>query len=192
MPSRSPVIWWRVFVGMRSRNTRPTWLPDAKLRVDDVTFSWQLGHRWGELFVLRPRCRYVSLVSVVPRQELLWGTEAEKVEYLMGVFDKLPAPGTNGDACKLPEDPRFVKKFPGLWELLTQTKYPDESPRERSSLTLFVEEGVFKLVVSEKTRELSCWATGPTFEGALDALEKRLTSDSPEWRSRPSGKKKKG
>jgi len=109
----------------------------------------------------------------------------------MGFFDKLPS-GENGQlTARLPTDEKFVKKYPALWMFLTALEYEPGKPRERSSLTMFVEEGCFKLCLTERTKECSCWATGPTYEEALKALEERITSAAPEWRSSGKGKRRK-
>src|SRR5262249_24986254 len=110
---------------------------------------------------------------------------------IMGFFDALPSGNGTGGEAHLPEDSMFVKDYPALWQFLTATEYKPGEPRERSSLTMFVEEGSFKLCLSERTKNCSCWATGPTFLEALEALERRITSASPEWRSSGKGKRKK-
>ena len=110
----------------------------------------------------------------------------------MGHFDKLPGAGAEGESFPLPIDPTFTKRFPTIWEFLTSDRYGPDQPRERSGLTLHVEAGCFKLYLSEKTKEAGIDATGSTLQLALEALEARLTSDAPGWRStaRKGGKKR--
>lgn len=101
----------------------------------------------------------------------------------MGAFDKVPTGKSAGVPAVLPVDPGFTKRYPTIWEFLTADQYGPEQPRERSGLTLHVEEGCFKLYLSEKTKEAGIDATGSTLQLALEALEARLTSDAPGWRS---------
>jgi hypothetical protein len=170
----------------------PAWLPALVLRVFDHKFLIHPGRRWDEVFVSRPGEKRVTLVRVLPAGRVDWDNATLRTEYLMGVFDRLPTGPNGADGGKLPEDPDFLEKWPGLWELLTETKYPDGSARERSSLFVVIEEGTFKVSINERTREMSCWGAGPTFERALDCLEGRVTSDSPEWRANRGGRRKKG
>jgi len=101
----------------------------------------------------------------------------------MSIFDKVPSPGASGSLGKLPDDPGFSKRYPTIWGYLTLNEYEPGQPRERSGLTLHVDDGCFKLYLSEKTKEAGIDATGATLQSCLEALEARLTSEAPGWRS---------
>lgn len=109
----------------------------------------------------------------------------------MSFFNNLPTSDAASEASKLPSDQGFKKRWPAVWEYLTATEYAPGQPRERSSLTLVVEDGCFKYYLSEKTKECGIDATGETQDKALDALEARITSAAPGWRSVGGGRKKK-
>jgi hypothetical protein len=170
----------------------PPWLPDLRLSVFDVKFLIHLGRRWDDIFLMRPGSQRVSFLRCVPHGIIDWQNTTTRTEYLMGVFDKIPTGPLGADGGKLPEDSDFLDRWPSVFELMTATKYPGGQPREKSSLFFVIEEGAFKISIAERTRDLSLWASGPTFFAALDTLEQRLTSDAPEWRSKGKGGRKKG
>lgn len=84
----------------------------------------------------------------------------------------------------------WAKKHPALWEFLTCEEYPDGSPRERSMLCLFVENGVFKGALQDRDQQQSLWASGDALESVLEALEAKVASgDDCEWRAMGGVKK---
>jgi hypothetical protein len=91
----------------------------------------------------------------------------------------------------LPLDPKFFDGLPALWAFMTADEYEPGQPRERSSLTLFIENGAFKFYLAEKTKGAGIDATGATVADALAALELRLTSAAPGWRETAKKKGKK-
>lgn len=182
-----PLVWSH----LAKRAKRPWWL--APLRFEGKQSHWYVwpGRQWTEIYRRGWHGGFTTLVRVVPTSRVFRGPKSLMEEYVMGFFDKLPGDnnGTLGGA--LPDDTMFKKDYPAVWQFLTADEYEPGKPRERSSLTLFVEEGSFKFCLSERTKACSCWVTGPTFLDALEALEKRVTSENPEWRSSSKGKKKK-
>jgi hypothetical protein len=150
------------------------------------------GSCWDEFWLQSYPNKYATLTRVVPARSIPYETEEQKRSIAMGAFDKIPNPGAGGGGGELPVDPGFTKRYPVLWEFLTSDRYAPDQPRERSGLTLHVEGGCFKLFLSEKTKEAGIDATGATLQACLDALEARLTSDSPGWRTtgRKPGRKR--
>jgi hypothetical protein len=150
------------------------------------------GQCWDEFWFQSPGNKYASLARVVPARSIPYETVAQQRSIAMGVFDKLPSAGSAGVPSPLPVDPGFSTRYPCLWQFLTLDSYGLDQPRERSGLTLHVEGGCFKLYLSEKTREAGIDATGATLQACLEALELRLTSEAPGWRStaRKGGKKR--
>jgi hypothetical protein len=179
---------WR---GFRKKHATPLWQPTVRLKIDHVTFLVHCRRGWNEVYIQRPGARGFTIVSVTQPKKVDFADNTLLVEYLMGVFDRLPIPGKiEGD--KLPEDKKFLEHWPGILEMMTAKQYGNTgTPREPSSLFIVCEEGQFKVSISDKTRELSCWGVGATFQGALDCLEQRITSDSPEWRAYKGGRKAK-
>ncbi len=54
--------------------------------------------------------------------------------------------------------------------------------RSTSSMTVFVDEGLFKVVLNDKDTGRSLWVSNKTLWGALDALEAHLVAGTGEWR----------
>jgi len=78
----------------------------------------------------------------------------------------------------------WSRKHPALWEYLTMEEYPDGSPRERSMLCAFVENGAFKACLQDRDAQMSLWASGASLDDVLGALEAKCASgDESEWRS---------
>lgn len=85
-------------------------------------------------------------------------------------------------------DADLVKRYPNLIEYLTVTEFEDGSSRERSVLSVFVEDGRVKVCLNDKELERSGYVSGDTLTGVLVALEKALATEGLEWR--PWGGKK--
>lgn len=125
---------------------------------------------------------------VVPACFLDDATEEEVKEMAATFFRKPPVQKRDGSGGADPTDPAFEKKYPTLWAYISKIAFPDGEVRKRSTLIVFAEDGMVKACLSDKDTESSLWAASGTFTGVLEALEGRLTEDSPEWRA---AKKKK-
>jgi len=88
-------------------------------------------------------------------------------------------------------DESFAKKFPVLLEFLTREFWEPGQPREKGSIILFAEEGVFKACASDKDSMEVAFVTKATFSGLLDALEKGMANGSLDWRLSTVGKARK-
>jgi len=86
----------------------------------------------------------------------------------------------------------FGVKHPRLWEMLTETKYEDGSPRKPATITFFVDEGCVKVCLNDRDQSLAAFASGDTLDAALRCLEAGLEADSLEWRRSQTNQKKKG
>lgn len=84
---------------------------------------------------------------------------------------------------KLAEGDLFWGRWPAVVEHLTQTVWEDGSPRELSSVTLFVEGPVVKACLSSKATGEVVFVSGNSCEAALDALEAGLEGGGLDWRS---------
>jgi len=88
------------------------------------------------------------------------------------------------------DDPKARKEAPTTLCYMEEAAWPDGEVREPSTMILFIEEGQWKVCLSEKNTLKSLWATSKTFWGLLEALEARLTADAVDWRAqRAKGKK---
>lgn len=84
-------------------------------------------------------------------------------------------------------DAWFAKEFPALLEYLTVGELPGGETRQLSSLTLFVEQGIWKLCLAEKDAEVNLFGSGDSVELALANLEERLKAPNVDWRRRSGG-----
>lgn len=82
----------------------------------------------------------------------------------------------------IPDDAWMVSNAPLVLEYLTTTRYDDGSPRETSTITVFVDEGVLKLSLNDRDNSASLYASGCTLQDAFLGLEKRVGDKSPDWR----------
>lgn len=82
-------------------------------------------------------------------------------------------------------DMKMVDLFPTLMELMTHTPLVAGKRRTVSTLTALAEDGVWKLGLRDRDHQVSLWVSGETFEAALTALERNLTSVRVDWRKTP-------
>jgi hypothetical protein len=88
-----------------------------------------------------------------------------------------------------PQDDDLAIAYPGIWEHLAMTRYPDGSPRVLSTVTLFVDAGLVKACLNDRDQGLTAWASGVSLRAVLLALEAGLCNDTLDWRQ-PQGKGK--
>lgn len=86
-------------------------------------------------------------------------------------------------------DPRLKKTCPNVVEYMTDSAWEDGKPRDTSTLTVFLEDGMVKVALNDRACSRSLYASSDTLEGAIGALEQRLREQSPEWRSWKGRKK---
>ncbi len=87
-------------------------------------------------------------------------------------------------------DANVRAKYPALLEYLTTTKWEDGSPRETSTLTIFVEGGQFKVAVNDRALKRSVYVTARTLQDALAAAQEAVAGDAADWRAWNAGKRK--
>lgn len=98
---------------------------------------------------------------------------------------KPPPPGSPPpSALDLFEGDWFTTTFPTLAEYLSVTAWDDGSPRETSTLLVFVEEGVWKGCIHDRAAGRSAWLSGAAPVALLGRLEDALRDETVEWRRR--------
>lgn len=89
-------------------------------------------------------------------------------------------------------DASFSKRYPHLLMYLSETKWDDGTARVPSSFTVFLEGGMVKVALNDKDGQRSLYSSSETLQGALDAIEGHLASDTGDWRAWNSRTKKGG
>lgn len=89
------------------------------------------------------------------------------------------------------EDKEFAGDYPALYEYLAAVLFDDGTPRETSTLTVFVEHGRFKAAVNDRQNEGVLFCTANTYGELLEVIEECLKSGEGDWRDK-SGKRRKG
>lgn len=74
-------------------------------------------------------------------------------------------------------------QMPTVYQFLTERVYEDGSPRQPSSLLLFPDGAMFRLMLKDPDAKLCCWVSGRSLEGAFAALEAALGDPQHEWRA---------
>ena len=102
--------------------------------------------------------------------------------------DQAKAPVSGGGVSGM--DVTLASTCPTLACYLGADSWPDGEVRQRSTLIVFYEEGQYKACLSDKDTCMTLWASARSFEGVPEALEARLTEDSPDWRKQRPQKKR--
>jgi len=82
-------------------------------------------------------------------------------------------------------------KHSEIMAFLTDVAYDDGTPRELSTISLFVEDGMFKAALNDKDMRRSLYVTAESMLGALGALEATLLRGGGDWRPWNKATKKK-
>lgn len=92
---------------------------------------------------------------------------------------------SNDDGTVQPvvSSPGFVDKFPYLAEFLTKSRGDGQLPTT-GTVTLFLEDGHFKLCLNDRPAARSTFVTGDTLGQVLDAADAALGSNTIKWRVR--------
>lgn len=88
-------------------------------------------------------------------------------------------------------DEASLKKYPTLVEYLTTLRWEDGTDRKPSSLSIFVEDGAWKVAVNDKDLQRSLYISGETLQDALGSVEKALRGENADWRAWNAAKGKK-
>lgn len=80
-------------------------------------------------------------------------------------------------------DPDLDRAYPGLHEYLTAARYVDGTPRQVSTLLIFVSEGQWKGMLRDKDNARCLWATASSYDQVLEVLEALLQAPEAPWRA---------
>lgn len=157
--TRQRVCWW--------------WRDGVRMvRGRGVIHGWRVG--WTGVPV-----RYACIPDVVPAD----GGSFRVLEGLaMSLLRRGDMEGRGGPGPRPLTDPAFSGDYPLLWSYLTQNKWEDGSPRQTSSVLLFADDGVLKMMLRDRDAGLCLWVAGATVTGLFDAVEGALADAKADWR----------
>jgi hypothetical protein len=113
----------------------------------------------------------------------------QKEDWVMGWVKKLSRPLGGAAAADAAVDPEWLQELPALHEYLVSRVGADGNPRRTCTVTLFAEDGSWKVFCNERQHGCSLCASGSSVAAALSALEVLLESEDAPWRwSEANGK----
>lgn len=132
------------------------------------------------------RCNWFGIpdcVSTFPQlgrfgRELLQAVERE-IEAMLEKPVGRKLAGAEGGGI---EDAEWFVNYPTLYDHLTQTKWPDGTARELSTVTLFADGGVVKVLLKDRALGHCLWAASKTFSDVFAVLEGLLNDPGADWR----------
>jgi hypothetical protein len=87
-----------------------------------------------------------------------------------------------GAAGDRPECGRLFESAPLTIEYLTNAVWEDGEERQLSTITIFRQDGAWKVWLNDRACERFVCLTGTTVEQAIASLEKQLREDTVAWR----------
>jgi len=79
-------------------------------------------------------------------------------------------------------DEKASKKWPVLLDHLTQVAWEDGTPRQTSTLSVFVGDGAFKALLKDRETALCLWVACPVLDKLFDVIEAALVDPGTVWR----------
>lgn len=159
---------------MPQRRHRPWWVDRGVYGVsrDGWVTLWRVGYTGVPQGVVS-----------VPTNGLVGLPLLNHVEvYAMALLDKSTQRKVEGAEGEGIIDLEWSSTYPMLFAHLTQTRWPDGSPRHTSNLTIFTDGGVVKAVLKDRDAGLCLWAASKTLAGLPGVLEALLCDPEAEWR----------
>lgn len=145
--------------------------------VDTLDFE-----RYGVIVLWGGYARAACATRITPPHSFRGYSDELRVEVGMSMLER-PTPPDPSAFAVTPSDVGWAKCHPCLSAYLHQTRYADGSPRERSTLTLFADDGGgWRAVLNDREESRSLWATGPDLSSLWLALESQLGSGAARWR----------
>jgi len=85
------------------------------------------------------------------------------------------------------ECPFLGEGWPEVYAHLVATAYPEGTRRLTSTLLIFAEDGLVKVMLKDRDNARLCFVSGPSLLDALASLEKGLVTDKLDWRADRGG-----
>lgn len=76
----------------------------------------------------------------------------------------------------------LLKECPAVLEYMSADSYPDGERRDRATLMFFVEGGIVKVCLSDKTTGRTLWRSGTSIDECLISLEQCIVDGQADWR----------
>lgn len=147
-------------------------------------FSIEVYLRSGWLFAWRTGWTGLPEGSVMVPSEGLFGppllTLVERLATEM-LAKKARRTTVDGDAAQM-VDEEFQKHYPTLFDYLTQSRWPDGTPRLTSSLLIFTDNGQVKAMLRDKEAGECLWVACPSLWMIFDVFEAKLCDEEADWR----------
>lgn len=89
------------------------------------------------------------------------------------------------EACSI------MTRYSTLWEFFTETTFDDGSRRDTPSMTVFLDAGLLKACLNDKSQGLIAFCTGSSLTAILAAFDEGLAADTLDWRKAQTPPRKK-
>lgn len=81
-----------------------------------------------------------------------------------------------------PTDKEFQAKWPTVWDHLTQTKWEDGSPRATSTIGIYPDAGIIRVLFRDRDSGMMTWVALVHLSDLWQALESVLNDPGADWR----------
>lgn len=95
-----------------------------------------------------------------------------------------------GSSLSAASDVSLAATMPAIHEYLTDRDSGGPVARQTATFTVFAEDGLFRVCLNDRQEGLTCWSSGETLGGAMEALEALLASGEAVWRRSTIGRGK--
>ena len=139
------------------------------------------------------QCRYVNMFvsqfdfdGWLQTLEVYYSPQGYLTEYMyMSIFEDVFGVVGKESTDVAAEDSGFEKAYPILFQMLTGTPMINGKRRKTCTMTQVCEDGMWKLGLRDRDRDVSLWVSGETNGKAMAALEEALTARPVAWRRLP-------
>jgi hypothetical protein len=101
----------------------------------------------------------------------------------MSYLRKQAPPADQGSAGVAGSGGAWSSSLPALVEFLAACQWSDGSPRLPGSLTLFTDQGQWKVCLSDRDQARVAFVTASSPQEALEVAESRFVSGTLDWRA---------
>jgi len=130
-----------------------------------------------------PSCYSIRRGREASPADLRHHKQSRRKKGLRCMFVNKPSPsgpGGQGVPCKGLLEMRETR--PAIAEYLSLLVYPDGSDRTPSTLLVLIENGRFKLCLSDRDTGRSLWVTAESIEEGIASLDEDLQLGTADWR----------